>query len=175
EDVLTLLALLEVDRRATGQRGLELSIVVKDLADEPRLVRPDDAHRGVIDLQAHDFRHDDGAPVEREKSLLSPRAIRLCEVGGLEVMDRLRPDEVRRRAPLPIKQVLLEGTGDDQTKGRGDQADDDQAEYPELARQRDVPPPPDQPRHGGIHRKPESRSQMVVMTDAEHPIEPRRE
>ncbi len=126
---------------ATGQRGPELGIVAEDLAEEARFVGPHDSHPGVIDLHAHDLRHDDGAPVEQEKPLLSRRVLGQRKVGGYQVMDRFRPNEVCRGAPLPIEQVLPEGVRDDKTERRGDQPDDDETEYPELTGQCDVPPP----------------------------------
>src|SRR5262249_11816772 len=146
--VLTFFVHFEADRGVPGQRGVELGVVGEDLAEETWLVGPHDTLPGVVDLHAHDLRHDDRTQVELKKQLPRVRGLWLREVGRRQVVDRLRPDEVRRRAPLPVEQVLLEGMGDDETEGRGDQPDDDQAEYPELARQRNVPPPPDQPRHG---------------------------
>ena len=139
--VLALLVHLEVDRSATGQRSAQLGIVAEDLAEEAWLVGPHDSHAGVIDLHAHDLGHDDGALVEEEKPLLRRWVPGLREVGSSQVVNRFRPNEVGRRAPLPVEQVVLEGVRDDEAERRGDQPDDDETEYPELTGQCDVPPP----------------------------------
>src|SRR5262249_3104915 len=107
--VFTLFVHFAADRGVAGQRRVELGVVGEDLAEETWLVRPHDTLAGVVDLHSHDLRHDDRTQVELEEPLPRLRGLWLREVGRRQVVDRLRSDEVRRRAPLSIDQVLLKG------------------------------------------------------------------